>query len=99
MRGGRKIYMYYTYIIEGLNSYKKYIGYSNNWQKRLVYHNKGSNRSTKPYRPYKIVFLKEFSSKKEAIIFENKLKSYKSGEALKELINRWDAGVVNRSSL
>ncbi|MBI2028813.1 GIY-YIG nuclease family protein [Candidatus Gottesmanbacteria bacterium] len=91
--------MYYTYIIEGINSHKKYIGYTSNWEKRLIYHNGGLNKSTKPYRPYKIIFLREFASKKEAIVFENKLKSYKGGDALKQLIKSQGAGVVNRSSL
>jgi putative endonuclease len=43
-------------------------------ESRLKRHNKGDVRSTKAYRPLKIVGFKRFNNKKEAISFEKKLK-------------------------
>lgn len=91
--------MWYVYIIRSFRKKYKYIGFTSDWQKRLIYHNKGFNRSTRVYRPFKLIYLKSFVTKQKAIKFENKLKSYKSGIALENIINSWDAGVVNRSSL
>lgn len=54
---------------------------------------------TKPYRPYKLVYLEKFNMKSEALRREKQLKSYKGGGALKKLIARWGAGVDNRNGL
>lgn len=90
---------YYVYVIQSIQYHRRYVGFSSDYIARLKHHNSGSNSSTKPYRPYKLVYFKQFESKKEALIYERKLKSYKGGRALKNLISCWDAGVDNRNGL
>lgn len=91
--------MWYIYIIKSLKDNYRYIGYTSDWRKRLIYHNKGSNRSTKVHRPFKFIYLKTYDTKQQVIKIEQKLKSYKGGVALKNLINSWDGGAVKRTSL
>ena len=91
--------MYHVYILESLNHKRRYIGSTQDIQKRLQYHNRGSNKSTKPYRPYKLVYTETFETKREALIKERQLKAYKGGNELKKLIACWDAGVDNRNGL
>ena len=79
--------MYYTYILKSIKYGKYYIGCTSDWGKRLEYHNKGSNKSTKRYRPYKLVYLEKYNTKSEALKRERQIKSYKGGEAFKKLIN------------
>ena len=91
--------MYYLYIIESSQKKWFYVGITNNVDGRLSHHNKGSNKSTKPYRPYKLIYLEKIRTKAKALRREKKLKSFKGGEALKKLIESWGAGVDNRSGL
>ena len=79
--------MFYVYIIKSLRFNKYYIGYTGNIKKRLNYHNKGSNQSTKTYRPYKLIYLEKYNTKTEAIKREKQIKKYKGGKAFKLLIN------------
>ena len=48
---------YYVYILESEKIGKElYIGYTNNLRKRLEEHNKGLNKSTKRYSPWKLIY-------------------------------------------
>lgn len=64
-----------------------YIGQTNDITKRLIRHNAGNVRSTKPFRPWEIVYYKEFETRKESMNREAKLKSWKSVKELKKLIS------------
>mgnify|MGYP001562748845 CR=1 FL=1 len=77
---------YRVYIIKSLNFDRYYIGHSADTEKRLKEHNVGKVRSTKAYRPWKIVYFEVKSDKKEAYKREMQIKSFKSGEAFKKLI-------------
>jgi putative endonuclease len=77
---------YVTYILHSPSSGRYYIGSTNNIDERLLRHNKGATRSTKPYRPWEIVYIEKFDTKTEAIKRENQIKSYKHGEAFKKLL-------------
>lgn len=66
--------MWYTYIIKSVAKKWYYVGSTNRLQERLNEHNKGLVRSTKHYVPFKLVFVKEFSSEKFAREYERKLK-------------------------
>jgi putative endonuclease len=50
-----KFIMFYNYVIEGSNG-ELYYGFSNNLRRRIEEHNKGLNTSTKPYRPWKLIY-------------------------------------------
>lgn len=78
--------MYQVYILESGIQTRYYIGHSHNLAERLMNHNSGKVRSTKAYRPWKIVYSELCESKQEAYKREFQIKSYKGGEAFKKLI-------------
>ncbi len=77
---------YFLYILKSLKIEKFYIGISQNPQRRLEYHNTIEKGFTSRYRPWKIVFSQEFSSKKKAAAAERKVKSWKSREMIQKVI-------------
>ncbi len=79
---------YRVYILKSLNFNRYYIGHSADTQKRLREHNSGKVRSTKAYRPWKIIYLEIKSDKKEAYAREMQIKSFKHGEAFEKLIKK-----------
>ena len=67
---------YYTYMLKSISpGFKKtYVGYTNNFNKRLNNHNKNKGaKSTKGYK-WELVYKKRFYSKNKALSFEYELK-------------------------
>lgn len=62
--------MYCTYIIESIKTSNWYIGHSDNTNRRLVEPNAGQTKSTRGKGPWKLIFIRSFSSKIEANRFE-----------------------------
>ena len=77
---------YYTYIIKSVKTGGYYIGSSENVEKRLHQHNNGKTKSTKNGIPWEIIAVEKFDTRLEAIRRELKIKSYKGGNAFKNLI-------------
>ncbi len=77
---------FYTYILQSEMNQQFYIGQTQDIEKRLFRHNAGSVPSTKRYRPWKLVYYKEFNSRTDAIKFENKLKNLKSHKYIEEYL-------------
>ncbi len=75
---------YFVYMLSSVNSNKKktYVGYTNNIENRLKKHN--SNKGAKATRGYKwkVIYLKKFLSKSEAMRHEYKLKKNKKERLL-----------------
>gem|GEM_PF-201769 len=65
---------YFVYIIESLQDGSFYKGYSENPYERLIQHNDGESEFTSHKTPWKLVYLEECSTKKEALIREKNLK-------------------------
>ena len=84
--GGMIINMFYVYILQSEKNGRYYVGYTRDINDRLKHHNSGANKSTKPYRPWKLIFQESHIDKRSAWLREKKIKSYKSGNALKKLI-------------
>jgi len=63
-------HMWYVYMLK--SSIKKwyYVGSTNRLSTRFKEHNEGRVLSTKAYRPFHLIFKKEFSSEKEARSYE-----------------------------
>ena len=78
--------MYYVYVIESTTNGRRYTGSTENIDERLKNHNSGKVRSTKAYRPYKIVYTEEFGTRTEARKKENFLKSGVGRKFLDNLI-------------
>ena len=77
--------MYYTYAIKSLSANYIYVGISDNPERRISQHNKGYNRTTKPYIPYKILLIEEYDDRQLARKREKYLKSGIGKEYLKNL--------------
>ena len=69
---------YFVYILQSEKSGIYYKGQTNNVFDRLAKHNKGYVKSTKPYRPWKLVFCTNVETRSEAVKLESKLKNLKS---------------------
>ena len=67
--------MYYVYVIKSLKDGRLYKGMTQTLEKRIDQHNKGENRSTKSYKPWKLVYSKGFVELQEARNYEKYLKS------------------------
>ncbi|MFC1612338.1 GIY-YIG nuclease family protein [Patescibacteria group bacterium] len=87
---------YYVYILLSLKDGMLYTGYSTNLKKRIEYHNKGLNTSTKNRRPLKLVYSEAYINKQDAQLRERFLKSGRGREVLKkQLQNTLEcAGIV-----
>ena len=64
---------YFVYILKN-ESGRFYIGVSEDVEVRLKQHNDGISKWTAKYRPWKIVWSREFESLGEARKYENQLK-------------------------
>ena len=75
---------YYVYILKSLKNGDIYIGSTNDFSKRLEMHNKGRVKSTKGYRPWKLLEYQEFNTRSEAFQREMLLKNHQQKEILKK---------------
>ncbi len=66
--------MYYVYILESLVDGDFYKDSTENYIKRLNEHNNGESQFTRSKMPWKLVFARQFVTKREAIIEEKRLK-------------------------
>ncbi|MEJ2196724.1 MAG: GIY-YIG nuclease family protein, partial [Ignavibacteriaceae bacterium] len=64
-----------VYAITSLKRNYIYVSMTQNLTERFNRHNKGYERTTKPYRPFKLIYSEKFSSRKEARAREKYLKS------------------------
>ena len=77
--------MYYIYILKNKDR-KLYIGFTTNLKSRFLKHNSGSVKSTKPYRPWKLIFYEAYISKKDAQRREEYLKTAKGRTTIKTML-------------
>jgi putative endonuclease len=93
-RGGINLYnlyninnmKYYTYILKSQKNNRYYIGSCEDISKRLHQHNSGKVKSTKNYLPYFLVHYEQYDSRQVAYKRELQIKSYKGGQAFKNLV-------------
>lgn len=76
---------YYVYAISSLKKTYKYAGISDNAKRIIDQHNKGYNKTTKPYAPFETILLEEYDNRQEARKREKYLKSGIGREYLKKL--------------
>jgi len=58
---------------------------TDNVERRFTEHQSGNNKTTKPYRPFKIILIETFNTRPEARLREKYLKSGVGKEFLKSL--------------
>jgi len=78
--------MYYCYVLQSLKDSGLYIGITKDPKARLEEHNKGTTKSTKGRRPFRIVHVEIYKDRKEARAMEKYLKSGIGREVIKELL-------------
>ncbi len=77
---------YYVYILQSDLNGRYYVGSCIDIDQRLNRHNAGATPSTKPYRPWVVVYTEEFSTKCEAIKRELQIKRKKSRRYIEWLL-------------
>ena len=78
---------YWVYILKSDKDHRFYIGSTSDVQARLKFHNSGLQRSTKNRIPFILIYSEELLSKTEALKREKQIKSWKGGNAFRNLIN------------
>ncbi len=79
---------YFVYVLHSEKLDRYYVGSSGDAEKRLIRHNAGATKSTKPGRPWQIVLQEEFPSRSEAIKRENYIKRMKSRKYIESLLSK-----------
>jgi putative endonuclease len=79
---------YFIYILYSEKCDCYYKGQTKNLQDRIERHNKGYEKSTARYRPWKLIWSTAKLTRSEAISLERKLKNL-SNERLKEFISKY----------
>jgi putative endonuclease len=77
---------FYVYILANDTDDELYKGFSENPEQRLREHNSGTSQFTSTKKGWHFVFLKMFDTKKEALIYERKIKKL-NRRSLKKLID------------
>ncbi len=78
--------MYFVYAIKSELKDWIYVGISNDIERRLKQHNAGYNRSTKPYRPFKLIYKEQLPDRIAARAREKYLKSTVGKRFLRSLL-------------
>ena len=58
--------LYTVYILKSKTKNRFYIGCTSDLDKRIFYHNSGKNKSTKPYKPWEVIYIEKFENKNDA---------------------------------
>jgi len=56
----------FVYVLSSQSRKYIYIGTSFNQKQRIAFHQNGLNKTTRAYIPFRIIFIEEFSNRKEA---------------------------------
>jgi len=76
--------MFYIYVLQSIKKGNLYTGYTADLRKRLKEHNQGLNQSTKPYRPWNLIYYEAYKKREIAQKREKRLKSGKAHMELKK---------------
>ena len=78
--------MYTVYALKSVSRNYIYVGMTNDLSERLNRHNRGYEKSTKPYRPFILIYKEKWSNRIEARKREIYLKSGVGKEFLKSIV-------------
>ena len=77
--------MFFVYALKSKSRNYIYVGLTANLEQRLEYHNKGKNKTTRPYRPFELIYSEPCKDRIEARKEEKYLKSGVGKEFLKKI--------------
>jgi len=75
---------YFVYFLVSSKNGDLYISSTENIERRIALHNQGKVRSTKAYRPWKLLEYEEYGSRSEAVRKEKFYKAHQQKEILKK---------------
>ena len=78
---------HYTYVLKSSLNNNLYVGHCKDLRQRLKEHNQGLNRSTKPNRPWILVYYEACRNKNDAVRREKQLKTGFGRAYLRKRIN------------
>jgi putative endonuclease len=78
--------MFFVYILQSEKDKNLYIGFTKDLRRRIQEHNSGLSKSTKPRRPFELIYYEAYKSEQDAKKREESLKL--SGRALSGLKRR-----------
>jgi putative endonuclease len=74
---------YFVYVLESEIDGRLYKGQTRDINKRILEHNSGKTKSTKGYKPWKLVYFEKFETRDEAVLREKYFKTGSGRELLK----------------
>ena len=77
--------MYFVYAIRSEVRNYIYVGMNSNLGKRINAHNNGYERTTRPYRPFKLIYTEKLENRSDAREREKYFKAGKGKEFLRTL--------------
>jgi len=80
---------YFLYILYSPKFVKTYVGQTDNLKQRLVLHNSGKVKSTKPYMPWVLIHSESFTYRAEAIKREAWFKSRAGRKMITEILKKF----------
>ena len=79
--------MFQVYAIKSEKDSRIYVGITADFKRRLKEYNEGKTKSTKGYRPWKLVYFQSVENRCDARELEKKWKSGSGKEFLKSIVN------------
>ena len=80
---------YYVYILDSINFNQLYIGYTDDLKNRIEQHNKGLNKSTKRYAPWRLIYYEACLNQEDAERREKYLKKTQGRRMLKRRLKEY----------
>jgi len=90
---------YFIYILYSPSFKRTYTGQTDNLSNRLLYHNSGKVKSTKPYRPWILIHSEQFESRAETIKKEKWYKTNTGRKKISEILNKYLQAETNGLSV
>jgi len=78
--------MFFVYAIKSEQRNYIYVGLTNDIDRRILQHNTGKSKTTKPYTPFRLIYTEQCQTRLQARAREKYLKSGSGKEFLKSLI-------------
>ncbi len=78
--------MYFVYALKSIQHNYIYVGLTDNVERRVNQHNKGYERTTKPYLPFKLILVESFDTRLAARQREKQLKTTSGKRLLRKII-------------
>lgn len=76
----------YVYLLRSQSTRGLYVGFTHDLRKRLTEHNKGLNQSTRPYKPWDLIYYEAHKEESDARRREKYLKTTQGSRALCKMI-------------